>query len=174
MAICLHAVRIAKRLDWTTSWSWFWSLDLNLELRYLLVPTWGVCNRKTTGNEQGVNGALLCGGGRLTKRALPGRLQQLGGLLGDHGDPWGLRFMIDVPVGRAVWDDDQAVFLRWTQESFVSRSKRTLQWQNTATSEHISWISLPVNQVESLVYPAAKLIDRTHWDLVVKDKGETL
>lgn len=29
----------------------------------------------------------LSGGGCLTQRALPGRLQQLGGLLGDHGDP---------------------------------------------------------------------------------------
>lgn len=29
----------------------------------------------------------VSGGGRLTQRALPGRLQQLGGLLGDHGDP---------------------------------------------------------------------------------------
>lgn len=82
--------------------------------------------------------------------------------------------MVDVSVRRAVWDDDQAVFLRRTQESFVSRSKRTFKWPSTATSERISWISLPVNQVESLVYPAAKLIDRTHWDLVVKDKGETL
>lgn len=69
----------------------------------------------------------LSGDGRLTQRALPGRLQQLGGLLGDHGDPRGLRFVVDVSVGRAVRDDDQPVFLC---------GRRPRQWQklNIATT----------------------------------------
>lgn len=57
----------------------------------------------------------------LTQRTLSCRLQHLGGLLGDHCDPWAVGLMVDVSVRRPVRDDDQPVFLR-PQSSLLLRS----------------------------------------------------
>lgn len=58
----------------------------------------------------------------LTERPFPRRLQDLGGFLRHHGDGPDCGLLVDVAVGRAVGDDDQAMFLQGRGDSVSQKS----------------------------------------------------